>query len=51
MSSAPVIVLRPAIDDFTGIKSIAEPVLIQEFIAEAAVKALCKSVFSAGLPG
>jgi hypothetical protein len=39
-----VIVLPPGINDFSGMDNIAEPVLIQAFIAKATVKTLNKSV-------
>lgn len=34
----------PVINDFPGVNDIAEPVLIQTFIAKSSVKALNKSV-------
>jgi hypothetical protein len=39
-----VIILPPVINDFPGMNDIAEPVLIQTFIAKSSVKALNKSV-------
>jgi hypothetical protein len=39
-----VIILPPVINDFPGVSDIAEPVLIQTFIAKSSVKALNKSV-------
>ena len=39
-----VIILPPVINDFPGVNDIAEPVLIQTFIAKSSVKTLNKSV-------
>jgi hypothetical protein len=39
-----VIILPPVINNFPGMNDIAEPVLIQTFIAKSSVKALNKSV-------
>jgi hypothetical protein len=39
-----VIILPPVINNFPGVNDIAEPVLIQAFIAKSSVKALNKSV-------
>ena len=39
-----VIILPPVINDFPGVNDIAEPVLIQTFIAKPSVKTLNKSV-------
>lgn len=39
-----VIVPPPGINDFPGVGNIAEPVLIQAFIAKATVKTLNQSV-------
>jgi hypothetical protein len=44
MWTALVIILPPVINDFPGMNDIAEPVLIQTFIAKSSVKALNKSV-------
>jgi hypothetical protein len=44
MWAALVIILPPVINNFPGMNDIAEPVLIQTFIAKSSVKALNKSV-------
>jgi hypothetical protein len=44
MWSTLVIILPPVINDFPGMKNIAERVLIQAFIPKAAVETLNKSV-------
>jgi hypothetical protein len=44
MRAAFVIILPPVINNFPGMNDIAEPVLIQTFIAKSSVKALNKSV-------
>ncbi|CBA34657.1 hypothetical protein Ctu_1p01200 (plasmid) [Cronobacter turicensis z3032] len=44
MGTTLVIILPPVINDFPVVKDIAEPVLIQTFIAKSSVKALNKSV-------
>lgn len=44
MRTALVIILSPVINDFPGVNNIAEPVLIEAFIAKASVKTLNKSV-------
>lgn len=44
MRSGLVIVQLPVINDFLGMKNIAEPVFIQAFIPQAVVEALNKSV-------
>ena len=44
MWTALVIILPPVINDFPGVNNIAEPVLIQTFIAKATIKTPNKSV-------
>lgn len=46
MKSGLVIVLPTVINDFPGMKNIAEPVLTQAFIPKATVETLNKSVLS-----
>lgn len=45
-----VIILPPVVNDFPGVNDIAEPVLIQTFIAKSSVKTLNKSILR-WLPG
>jgi hypothetical protein len=50
MWSTLVIILPPVINDFPGMNDIAEPVLIQAFIAKRPLK-LSINPFCVGLPG